>query len=51
MATQTVNETEALKYTLLLSVIIFIILLTCFESIRGITNIFLKRINKKFQVK
>lgn len=46
----TVNETEGLKYTLLLAVIIFLILLTCFESIRGIKNIFLKRINRKFQV-
>jgi hypothetical protein len=50
-SSSTVNETEGLKYTLLLAVIIFIVLLTCFESIRGIKNIFLKRINRKFLVR
>jgi hypothetical protein len=50
MTESTVSETEGLKYTLLLAVIIFLILLTCFESIRGIKNIFLKRITRKFQV-
>ncbi len=42
------SETEGLKYTIYINLFIFTILLTTFELIRNIKQMFLKRITKKF---
>jgi hypothetical protein len=46
----TVSETDGLKYTLYLSLIIWVVLVICFEYIRHMKLMFLKRVTKKFLV-